>query len=80
MAMSIRNAEVERLAREVSSMTGGNLTETIEQALVAFRGDLCSAASERYERISRIAEAFSRLPDLDIRPEDELLGYGEIGV
>lgn len=80
MAMSIRNAEVERLAREVSSMTGSNMTETIEQALVSFQGELRSAVSERYERISRIAEAFSRLPDVDIRSEDELLGYGELGV
>lgn len=80
MAMSIRNSEVERLARAVSTQTGYTLTETIEHALVSFQDTLDVAASERFERISGIVDSFSRLPDLDSRSDDDLLGYGEFGV
>lgn len=80
MAMSIRNPEVERLARDVSTMTGRNLTETLEQALLEMRSGLQGSASERSATMTRIAAEFSRLNDLEPRiSEDELLGYGDFG-
>lgn len=81
MALSIRNPEVERLVRDVSSMTGRNLTDTLEQALVAMRSGLLDTTDERAAALTRIVADFSQLPDLEPRiHEDELLGYGEFGV
>lgn len=82
MAMSIRNPETEKLAREVSRLTGETLTEAIGKSL-----------EERLERLKRrrdeenlrrdldeILERFHALPVLDTRSEDEILGYDENGL
>jgi antitoxin VapB len=82
MAMSIKSIEVERLAREVSSKTGESMTGAIQKAL-----------EERLERLKRqrrgqivrfqleeILERVDRLPVLDPRTPDEILGYDERGL
>ena len=82
MALSIKNDETERLARQVASETGESLTEAIQKAL-----------QERWERLKarrrsrvlagQIEEMLRRvdaLPTLDSRPEDEILGYDEHGM
>ena len=77
MALSIKNDETERLARQLARETGESLTEAIQKAL-----------QERWERLkarrrSQVLEDLLRrvdaLPDLDPRPEDEILGYDEDG-
>ena len=79
MAMSIRNPDVERLARKLSSDTGYSLTETIEVALEAMDSSGVSSSRERYERLSAISNRCADLPDLDVRGEDDILGYGPDG-
>ena len=82
MALSIKNEEAERLARQLASETGESLTEAIQKAL-----------QERWERLKlrrpshvlagQVEELLRRvdaLPNLDSRPEDEILGYDEHGV
>jgi antitoxin VapB len=82
MALSIKNDEAERLARQVASETGESLTEAIQKAL-----------QERWERLKsrqrsqvlagQVEELLRRvdaLPNLDSRPEDEILGYDDHGV
>ena len=81
MALSIKNDETERLARQVARETGESLTEAIQKAL-----------QERWERLKvrrrsqvlagQVEDLLRRvdaLPDLDSRPEDEILGYDEHG-
>ena len=81
MALSIKDPETDRLARELARATGESLTEAIRAALRERlererrrrRGDAASG-------IRRIQERIARLPVLDRRPADEILGYDEHGL
>jgi antitoxin VapB len=82
MAMSIKSMEVERLARQVASKTGESLTGAIEKAL---RERLERLKQERRQEIIRaqleeILDRVDRLPILDSRSPDEILGYDEHGL
>lgn len=82
MPLSIRNPRVERLARDVSRRTGENLTQAIERALqerlARLRTEREKSALKR--RLRRIIRSVSRLPDLDKRTPEEILGYDEHGL
>ena len=68
MALSIRNPETDRLARELARATGEEITDAITVAV-----------KERLARIrARIAK--SAPPVRDPRPLDELLDYGPDGL
>lgn len=82
MALSIKNDETERLARQVARETGESLTEAIQKAL-----------QERWERlkvrrrshvlagqVDDLLRRVDALPALDSRPDDEILGYDEHGM
>ena len=82
MALSIKNIEVERLARELAEKTGESLTGVIQTAL-----------QERLERLKRrrksqilvsqlreILHRVDQLPVLDSRSPDEIIGYDENGL
>ena len=82
MPLSIKNDRTEHLARQVASETGESLTEAIQRSL-----------EERWQRLrqrrkahilsSQIEDLLKRvdaLPTLDVRSEDEILGYGEDGI
>lgn len=78
MTINIDNLEAERLVQELSELTGENISEIIVKAL-----------AERLEREKRkkgisttvkdelliIAQRFQALPTLDMRSEEEILGY-----
>lgn len=90
MALNIKNPEVERLAEELSRMTGETKTETIRRALAERRARLRHriSASGNAERVRRFleAEVWARIPpdQLGRAPDREeretILGYGEEGV
>jgi antitoxin VapB len=81
MAISIKDAETDRLARALVAVTGESLTEAIKRAL-----------HERLEReshrtrggidaeVRRIQERVARLPIVDSRAANEILGYDEHGL
>ena len=77
MPLSIRNSDAEKLAREVSKISGENLTKTIihalEEKLERLRGS-CKAVNIA-EEIMSISKRCSSLPDIDKRSADEILGY-----
>jgi len=82
MALSIKNSETERLARQVARATGESLTEAIHRALEERWQQL---KTKRHSRIldSQLEELLRRvdaLPTLDSRTEDEILGYDEHGM
>ncbi len=83
MALSLKDAETDRLAREVAKLTGESLTEAVRQALAERlererrrRGRGKSLA----ERLNEIALHCAALPDYDTRTPDEIIGYDEYGV
>jgi antitoxin VapB len=89
MALNLKNAEVERLAEEVSKLTGETKTEAVRQALAERRQRLTNrvAIMGREERITEFLEreVWPQVPRrergrrLSRQEEDDILGYGEAG-
>lgn len=85
MALNIKDPEVDRLARELATLTGESITESARRAF-----------SERLQRVRARANAESILADveavvvrgrqraakgdIDTRSLDEILGYDEHGL
>ncbi|MGI8779685.1 MAG: type II toxin-antitoxin system VapB family antitoxin [Solirubrobacteraceae bacterium] len=82
MPLNIKDAETDRLARELASVTGESLTAAV-----------AGAVRERLERVrgrprgrdlaaelDTIALRCAALPVVDERPEEEILGYDEHGL
>lgn len=82
MALSIKNMETERLAREVAKQTGESLTNAIEQALRERLARLKrrQRSPELLDQLHEIARRVKALPVLDDRTPDEILGYDENGL
>ena len=82
MALSIRNAKAEKLARELAAESGESITRAITQALEErlerLRGR--STTTDMVEDILRISKRCSEIPDQDQRSVEEILGYDSVGV
>ena len=83
MALSLKDPETDRLAREVAKLTGESLTAAVRTALAERlererrkRGRTKSLA----ERLDELAKECAALPDHDTRSPDEIIGYDEYGV
>jgi antitoxin VapB len=83
MALSLKNAETDRLAREVARLTGESLTEAVRTAL-AERLERERRKRDRgkslAERLNEIALHCAALPDYDTRTPDEIVGYDDKGM
>jgi antitoxin VapB len=84
MALSIKSQEADRLARELARATGESITDAV---MTAIRERLDrerrrrSARGERFHaRLKRIQDRVARLPVLDSRPPDEIIGYDAHGL
>jgi antitoxin VapB len=82
MALSVKDPEADRLAREVAHRTGETLTTAI---VVALRERLARLKGRRRRRSLRdelreIGQRCAALPTLDTRTADEILGYDEKGL
>lgn len=82
MALSIKSIEVERMAREISSKTGESLTGVIQKALEERLERLKQARRQPLlsSQLEEILQRVDRLPVLDPRSPDEILGYDENGL
>ena len=82
MALNIKNAEAERLARELARQAGESVTEAIRKALedrlkrVKARRVARSFAEDVQDILSRV----DALPILDTRSEEQILKYDEHGI
>ncbi len=83
MALSIKDPEADRLAREVAALTGESLTTAVKAALAERlsrerrkRGEAVGLA----ERLDAIALECAALPTYDERSADEIIGYDERGM
>lgn len=82
MALSIKNPEADRLARELARTTGENLTDAVLNALrERLRRERArkSAATLR-DDLMEIGRRCAALPELDDRSAEEILGYDENGL
>ncbi len=81
MALSIKNDKADRLARELANLTGEGLTEAVIKAL---EERLLRESGRAYpvpvsEELAVIRERCSRLPILDDRSPEAIVGYDEDG-
>jgi antitoxin VapB len=83
VALSLKDPETDRLARAVAALTGESLTAAVRTALAERlqrerlrRGESADLAAWLLE----IGDRFSKLPVLDPRTPDEIVGYDETGM
>ena len=84
MALSLKDPETDRLAREVSKLTGESLTRAVRTALAERlerekrrRGRLGKTLAEE---LDELAKELPALADLDSCSADEIIGYDEHGM
>ena len=83
MALSLKDKETDRLAREVAALTGETLTDAIRIALAEQleRERLRRGQSARLaDRLMEIGRHCAELPDIDARNPDEIIEYDETGM
>jgi len=83
MALSLKDKETDRLAREVGALTGETLTDAVRTSLAERlqrerlrRGQPARLA----DRLLEIGAHCAALPDVDTRSADEIVGYDETGM
>lgn len=83
MALSLKDKETDRLARQVSSLTGETLTEAIRTSLrERLRNEQLrrGGGPELAKALEDIARRCAALPVLDHRSDDDILGYDANGI
>jgi antitoxin VapB len=83
MTVSIRNPEAEQLARELARSGGKSITDVVLEALRSYQQtrQLPGKRSRNLaERLLAIGENCARLPTLDMRSDEDLIGYDEHGL
>ena len=90
MALNIKNSDVEKILEEVVALTGESKTEAVRKALEERRQRLALRATGDNDLERLVAflqdEVWSQMPEdvlgtsLTKEEEEEILGYGEIGV
>jgi antitoxin VapB len=82
MALSIKDPDCDRLARELAAQTGETMTQAIKRSLEERLARTEKAADTERDRyvadLLAIGQQIAALPELDPRPIDEIL-YDEDG-
>jgi antitoxin VapB len=82
MALSLKDPEVDRLAREVATLTGESLTEAVKGALqqrLKYETRQREDHEARYRRLMHLAHEIHQHPIVDGRSVDDILGHNEQG-
>ena len=84
MDLSLKDPETDRLAREVSKLTGESITQAVRTALSERlereRRKRGRSGKSLAEELDALAKEFADLPVLDPRTSDEIVGYDETGM
>jgi antitoxin VapB len=82
MALSIKDPETERLARNLARLTGENITTATKRAIEERlrRVGSHSRKATLLEDLAEIRRRWSAIPVLDDRTAEEIVGYDERGL
>lgn len=80
MALSIKSAEAERLARELAAETHETVAQTVTIALRERLERVRSQHAAYDRRLQRLIDEYQELPEADTRSTDEIIGYDEHGL
>lgn len=77
MVLSIKSERADQLARDLAELTGASITDAVTASLEA---QLELELRRRHRpALGDIVERFRKLPSLDERSSDEIIGFGEHG-
>jgi antitoxin VapB len=79
MALSIKNVQTDRLARELARATGESITDAVTEAIRQRLSSMTCRRNGIAAQLGKIAEQGRSLPRLDDRAESEILGYDNAG-
>jgi antitoxin VapB len=82
MTLHIKDPKADKLARELAAATGESITDAVTKAVEErlMRERSRHDVERRLAEVRKIVEEVKKLPVLDDRPADEILGYNDIGV
>jgi antitoxin VapB len=84
MGLSIKNAEVERMAREAAHRRGVSLTEALRQLLAEEEARIAAAREAQIEAkraaVMEIVKRSASRPRLNDLSDEEIIGYDENGL
>lgn len=83
MAISIKSPEADRLARELSAITGESITVAVTLAMrerIERERHQNKNQAALIDELMVIAAHCASLPNVDTRTDDEILGYDENGL
>jgi antitoxin VapB len=79
MALSIKNDEADRLARELAEITGESITDAVVISLRQ-RVERERRRPGMHRKLVDLATEVAAYPILDDRTPDEILGYDDLGL
>jgi len=82
VALSIKTAEAEKLARSLAAATGLSITDAIVMALreQLLRETGRNRAASLGSELLAMSDRCAALPDLNLRSTEEILGFDELGL
>ncbi len=81
MALNIKDAETDKLARQLANATGESVTVAVRNALRERIGRLPKRAGRsRFDELMAIGSRCASLQDIDRRTPEEILGYDADGL
>ena len=80
MAINIKDAETDRLARELAELTGQPITDAVRVAIEERLARLRVRPTVTVDSLLEIIDRGRARTTIDGRPEAELLGYGADGL
>jgi len=80
MAINIKNPEVEESIRKLARTMGVDLTEAVGSAVTHELERRTVNSATRLAKMKAIADRVAALPIRDVRTDDEILGYDEVGL
>lgn len=86
MTLVIDDPELDRLARELADATGVSVAEAVREAVrakLAACGKMEPKPKKKeidWDEVDRILDRVAKLPVLDDRTPDEIIGYDENGL
>jgi antitoxin VapB len=84
MGISIKNDEVERMARDAARRRGVSMTEALRQLLAEEEARVAAArqaeVAAKLRKLHEIQARIAMLPDVSGMTDDEILGYDENGI
>lgn len=80
MALNIKDARTDELARELATLTGQPITRALREAIEQRLATLRAAERATAPGLQEIIERGRRRTTVDGRPADEILGYDDQGL